>query len=103
MVDGDGTIPLLGLGYMCVKGWRPGGSLNPHGTAVVTREYQHEALPLLHDMRSGPRSGDHVDIMGNYELITDIVQISTGNVGSTMQRIHSDIHQITSRVDLGSH
>ena len=39
-MTGDGTVPLVSLGYMCVEGWKD-KSLNPSGNDVVTREYPH--------------------------------------------------------------
>jgi len=38
--DGDGTVPLVSLGYMCVEGWQD-RSRNPAGVRIVTKEYQH--------------------------------------------------------------
>lgn len=37
--DGDATIPLLSLGYMCAKGWRQDPVRNPSGTRTIIREY----------------------------------------------------------------
>ena len=36
--NGDGTIPLISLGYMCVEGWQ-NKDLNPSGIPVTTIEY----------------------------------------------------------------
>lgn len=38
--DGDATVPLMSLGWMCVKGWKD-SRRNPAGIEVVTREYEH--------------------------------------------------------------
>ncbi|KAH3759738.1 phospholipid:diacylglycerol acyltransferase [Pelomyxa schiedti] len=65
-VDGDGTIPLISLGYMCVKGWPDNDVLNPGRSPVVTKEYQHHPASL--NIRGGHSTGDHVDIMGNRQL-----------------------------------
>lgn len=35
--DGDGTVPLVSLGYMCVDGWK-WDRYNPSNSPVVTRE-----------------------------------------------------------------
>lgn len=40
--DGDGTIPVLSLGSMCVRGWKGKTRWNPAGIEVVT---QGEYLP----------------------------------------------------------
>jgi hypothetical protein len=36
--DGDGSVPLLSMGYLCVDGWKR-KEFNPSGAKVVTREY----------------------------------------------------------------
>jgi len=76
--DGDGTIPLLSLGYMCVEGWK-NKFYNPSELKVYTREYVHTPSNALVDPRGGPGTGDHVDIMGNHQLIDDILSILTGS------------------------
>ena len=35
--DGDGTIPIVSLGAMCVKGWKGKTKWNPAGIKVVTQ------------------------------------------------------------------
>ncbi|EIE87807.1 hypothetical protein RO3G_12518 [Rhizopus delemar RA 99-880] len=48
--DGDGTVPLLSLGYMCTPsgGWTKHANLyNPGQSPVILREYQHELDVLL--------------------------------------------------------
>lgn len=73
--DGDGTVPLMTLGYMCraPNGWR-----NRVGR-VVTREFRHnsEAMSALR-LRGNVVSGDHVDLLGNFELIETLMTIATG-------------------------
>lgn len=81
--DGDGTVPLISLGFMCHSGWRVqplrdsdsvfGAQLNPGLSRVVCREYQ-ESAPIMSLVRS-TTSADHVDIIGNHELISDIIKI----------------------------
>lgn len=44
--DGDGTIPVLSLGAMCVKGWKGKTKWNPAGIEVVTQGESRAALPL---------------------------------------------------------
>eukprot|EP01029_Cantina_marsupialis_P029544 TRINITY_DN781821_c0_g1_i1.p1 TRINITY_DN781821_c0_g1~~TRINITY_DN781821_c0_g1_i1.p1 ORF type:complete len:804 (-),score=207.62 TRINITY_DN781821_c0_g1_i1:224-2635(-) len=41
--EGDGTVPLLSLGYMCRDGWQR-KHLNPAGVKVITREYEHKPI-----------------------------------------------------------
>lgn len=35
--DGDGTIPVVSLGAMCVKGWKGETRWNPSGMEVITQ------------------------------------------------------------------
>jgi phospholipid:diacylglycerol acyltransferase len=35
--DGDGTIPVVSLGSMCVKGWKGKTKWNPAGIEVITQ------------------------------------------------------------------
>lgn len=76
--EGDGTVPLLSLGYMGLKGWRQYKHLNPSKIQVVVREYKDDVTNLrVTDVRGGPRSGDHVDILGNHALTMDLLRIVT--------------------------
>lgn len=65
--DGDGSVPLISLGYICADAWqRESSGLNPSGAKVYTREYEHRSEFVVDDfVRSGPGSGDHVDFLGN--------------------------------------
>ena len=76
--DGDGTVPLVSLGLMCVhpelwKGseGKTSTAYNPSGLPVRTREYRHEPLKdfdlfaALSSAGGGGTSADHVDILGN--------------------------------------
>jgi len=59
---------------MCIDGWKR-RRFNPAGMSVVTREYRdlNESLAVLRSVTSV----DHVDIMGNYELIADLLYIAS--------------------------
>ena len=74
LTDGDGTVPLVSLGYMCIDGWRS-KRWNPSGLPVITREYRdlNESLPMLRSATSV----DHVDIMGNSDMIADLIYIAS--------------------------
>eukprot|EP00466_Bigelowiella_natans_P008669 jgi/Bigna1/56399/estExt_Genewise1Plus.C_980022 len=100
-VDGDGSVPLLSMGLMCAKGSAP-SPLNPKETPVVCREYLHKPSMTITDplARSGPGSSDHVDIMGNHELMTDIMLIAAGRHDEVRERIGSNINDIASYLDL---
>ncbi|KAL7578474.1 hypothetical protein ACA910_011543 [Epithemia clementina (nom. ined.)] len=106
--NGDGSVPLLSLGYVCVDAWtRPNGArrgpnLNPGQAAVYTREYPHLPESTLEDpFRSGPKSGDHVDFLGNVDMTTDLLRIVTDFEASTtvnQNQIHSNIVEISQQV-----
>ena len=70
--DGDGTVPLISLGYMCSAGWK-GKRLNPGGSTIITREYL-EVNATMAILRAAT-STDHVDIMGNSEIISDLIRV----------------------------
>jgi phospholipid:diacylglycerol acyltransferase len=89
-VNGDGTVPLFSLGFMCRSpfGWQSRlGSSN-----VVTVEHHHAAEML--DPRGGVATGDHVDIMGNYRVIEDVLRIVTGAAADVQDHIISEIDDI---------
>ncbi|KAI8638539.1 Lecithin:cholesterol acyltransferase-domain-containing protein [Parasitella parasitica] len=69
--DGDGTVPLLSLGYMCSPSgaWTKHADLyNPGHSPVILREYMNEASISKLDVRGGCKASDHVDILGNWEM-----------------------------------
>lgn len=100
--DGDGTVPLVSLGYMCRDGWRKDGGLNPSGTEVVTREYVDYASSVLSgDVRGGPATSKHVEILGNHKVIRDILDIVAHGGRDDevrMDVVHSRIDDISQRV-----
>ena len=102
--DGDATVPLLSLGYMCRKWAQPGRNRhNPSGIGVYTRERRHEARMSLSDPgRAGPAAGEHVDILGNVGVIEDVVRIATGfEVEDKVNEdiIVSDLRRIVQTID----
>lgn len=54
MGEGDGTVPLLSMGYMCVRGWKY-RRYNPAGVKITTFEMPHE--PDRFNPRGGPNTG----------------------------------------------
>jgi phospholipid:diacylglycerol acyltransferase len=72
--DGDGSVPLLSLGLVCAHGWRQ-PYLNPASIPIVTREYKHQPVSMIADVRGGPLSSDHVDILGNEQMLMDVIEI----------------------------
>mmetsp|Transcript_670 Transcript_670/g.1073 ORF Transcript_670/g.1073 Transcript_670/m.1073 type:complete len:691 (-) Transcript_670:39-2111(-) len=101
--DGDGSVPLLSLGYMCQKFAEPRSKHNPSGIKVFTRERMHDAeISLTDPGRGGPRSGEHVDILGNVGVMEDVVRIATGlDVEEKVDKdiIVSDLKNIVKRLD----
>ena len=97
-VDGDGSIPLVSLGYVC-RHWRDNRKLNPANVSVVSREYHHRALPLGVGGFQGKTEGDHVNIMGNEDMIADILSVVAGRAEDVRERIVSDIDHLSSVID----
>ena len=92
--DGDGTVPLRSLGLVCASshGWNGTTPLNPGGSPVVLKEYKHK--PMFGLLQGGGKSADHVDIMGNTELLQDLVRIVTKKTSPKVKnRIYSNILQ----------
>ncbi|XP_075474159.1 phospholipid:diacylglycerol acyltransferase 1-like isoform X2 [Primulina tabacum] len=100
-VDGDETVPVLSAGFMCAKGWRGKTRFNPSGIRTFIREYNH-APPLTLLEGRGTQSGAHVDIMGNFALIEDIIKVAAGATGEDIggDQIHSGIFKWSQRIKL---
>ncbi|KAL7559038.1 hypothetical protein ACA910_016380 [Epithemia clementina (nom. ined.)] len=101
--DGDGSVPLLSLGYLCADAYqRPSSGLNPSKSAVYTREYPHRPEFTVDDpMRSGPKSADHVDVLGNVDMTTDLLRVLTDFEVEKVNenKIHSDIYRIAEQIN----
>ncbi|KAK9918842.1 hypothetical protein WJX75_007445 [Coccomyxa subellipsoidea] len=97
--DGDGTVPLISTGVMCQKHWRE-KQLNPSGLRVVSREYPHEPVAAYKDLRGGPRSADHVDILGHMDVLSDILTIASGHGDQLEDKIISDVKRIADNIKL---
>ena len=95
--DGDGTVPLISLGYMCADGWR-NPLLNPHDVKIGLREYDHSPTSFISDPRGGPGSADHVDILGNAEMIQDILRLAAGKGNQLNDRFISRIKEISVKI-----
>jgi phospholipid:diacylglycerol acyltransferase len=102
-VDGDGSVPLVSLGYLCADAWqRKSSGLNPSGAKVYTREYLHKKEFVVDDpVRGGPHSADHVDILGNEDMLADLVRIVSGVDEESVQENHivSDIKEISAAIN----
>ena len=123
-VDGDGTVPLASLGFMCRRGWRS-KTLNPSGSPTLTLEYGHNvtvfpqecddtseetawqtagrlSADVLNVLRK-PDKGDHVDLLGAEALINDVLQLACGRGDTLKDRVASDIDAISEQIarDIG--
>ena len=78
--DGDGTVPLESLGTICAHAWQNVSRLNPGKVNVVVRELVHgESYSVLSRAdAAGGSSVDHVDIMGNGQVIRDLLYLALG-------------------------
>lgn len=101
--DGDGSVALLSLGYMCQKWKEPRNKHNPHRVKVYTREKMHKGTAQIRDPgRGGPDSGEHCDILGNDGTLEDVVRIATDfevDVHVDHDDIKSDLRRIMDEID----
>ena len=100
-VDGDETVPVLSAGFMCAKGWRGATRFNPSGIRTYIREYDHAPPANLLEGR-GTQSGAHVDILGNFALIEDILRVAAGTAAEELggDRVYSDIFKWSEKINL---
>ncbi|RZB58929.1 Phospholipid:diacylglycerol acyltransferase 1 isoform B [Glycine soja] len=100
-VDGDETVPVLSSGFMCAKGWRGKTRFNPSGMRTYVREYDHSPPANLLEGR-GTQSGAHVDIMGNFALIEDVIRVAAGAKGEDLggDKVYSDIFKWSEKIKL---
>ncbi|KAI5140442.1 phospholipid:diacylglycerol acyltransferase [Nematocida parisii] len=94
--DGDGTVPVVSLGYMGISGWKK-KSLNPYGVKTVNREYKHVPSTSILEVRGGKYTAEHVNILGNIDLIRDILEISSGK--TLPNKILSNLQEIADEID----
>ncbi|XP_054822750.1 phospholipid:diacylglycerol acyltransferase 1-like [Prosopis cineraria] len=100
-VNGDETVPVLSAGFMCAKGWRGRTRFNPSGIRTYIREYDHAPPANLLEGR-GTQSGNHVDILGNFALIEDIIRVAAGATGEDLggDRVYSEIFEYSEKINL---
>ncbi|KAG5188033.1 Lecithin:cholesterol acyltransferase-domain-containing protein [Tribonema minus] len=102
LVNGDGTVPLLSLGYMCSEGWKNDKyPYNPSKINVTTVEYPH--LPAGFSLRGGGTSGDHIDVLGNVELLEGLMAIAAGKGDLIRERVITNIKEVSASIDLLTH
>ncbi|KAK1288850.1 Phospholipid:diacylglycerol acyltransferase 1 [Acorus calamus] len=101
LADGDETVPVLSAGFMCAKGWRGKTRFNPSGIRTYIREYDH-APPSNFLEGRGTQSGAHVDIMGNFALIEDVIRVAAGATGEELggDQVYSDIFKWSKKINL---
>jgi phospholipid:diacylglycerol acyltransferase len=99
--DGDGSVPLVSLGYICGDAWtRKNSGLNPGGTKVVTVEYKNQQEFTPDDpFRGGPRSADHVDILGNLDMTEDFLRVVSDFKPRTESRIVSKLREVAEEIN----
>jgi len=99
--DGDISVPLVSLGYMCADAWKNSPRLNPSNMEIITKEYANKGEWQVNDpMRGGPHSSNHVDILGNVDVTMDIIKVATNFRESEVEdHFVSDIHEIAHEIN----
>ncbi|KAJ2121896.1 phospholipid:diacylglycerol acyltransferase [Coemansia sp. RSA 720] len=97
--EGDGTVPLLSLGYMCADAWRK-PLFNPHGVRIVTREFRHNPLAVFKDIRGGAEAADHINILGNHDVTADMLRIVAGHGHKVQDQFSSNIREYAARINI---
>jgi len=98
MSDGDYSCPVVSLGSMCLKGWHD-PRRNAARIPCTIKEYADKPTTLVRGrtIRGGAESGDHIDILGNDELLIDVLNVVSGK--HVDGRIVSDIEAIVEKWD----
>ncbi|KAF4976622.1 hypothetical protein FZEAL_6736 [Fusarium zealandicum] len=97
MGEGDGTVNLISTGYMCNTGWRM-KRYNPAGVKVTVVEMPHE--PERFNPRGGPRTADHVDILGRHNLNELVLRVAGGKGDTIMDYVVSNIKEYAAKVKI---
>ncbi|KAH8904589.1 LACT-domain-containing protein [Coniochaeta sp. PMI_546] len=95
--EGDGTVNLLSMGYMCNKGWKI-QRYNPAGVKVTVVEMPHE--PERFNPRGGPNTADHVDILGRQKLNELILKVAAGRGDTIEETVVSNIRDYAEKVKI---
>ncbi len=85
-----------------MSGWKTEQNrYNLGHSECITREYEHKPCSIVRDLRGGPETADHVDIMGNYELTADVLRIVSNSEDQLVgNRIISHIKKYAAQVVL---
>lgn len=97
MGEGDGTVSLLSMGYMCSRGWRI-KRYNPAGVKITVHEMLHE--PDSYSSRGGPNTADHVDILGRASLNDLLLRVAGGKGDMVQEHYVSNIREYSNRVKI---
>ncbi|KAL9090804.1 MAG: hypothetical protein Q9159_001745 [Coniocarpon cinnabarinum] len=97
MGEGDGTVNLLSLGYMCNKGWKI-PRYNPAGVKITVQEMPHE--PDRFSPRGGPNTGDHVDILGRSGLNDLVLKVAGGKGDLVEEEVVSRIREYAEKIKI---
>ena len=95
MGEGDGTVNLLSTAYMCNRGWHM-KRYNPAGSQITVVEMPHE--PERFSARGGPKTADHVDILGRQNLNELILRVAAGKGSTISNYVVSKIHDYAAKV-----
>lgn len=94
MGEGDGTVNLMSMGYMCNRGWHI-KRYNPANVKITVVEMPHE--PDRFSPRGGPNTADHVDILGRQNLNEFILRIAAGRGDSIRDSVVSNIREYAAK------
>jgi len=97
MGEGDGTVNLLSTGYMCNRGWTM-KRYNPAGSKITVVEMPHE--PERFSPRGGPKTADHVDILGSQSLNELIIKVAAGKGDTIGNYVVSNIMEYADKVKI---
>ncbi|KJK84170.1 hypothetical protein H634G_00533 [Metarhizium anisopliae BRIP 53293] len=97
MGEGDGTVNLLSTGYMCNRGWHM-KRYNPGNSRITVVEMPHE--PERFNPRGGPKTADHVDILGRQNLNELILRIAAGKGDTITDYVVSNIGEYADKVKI---
>ncbi|KAI9018017.1 Lecithin:cholesterol acyltransferase-domain-containing protein [Phycomyces nitens] len=101
--NGDGTVPLISLGYMCTPsgGWTKHADLyNPGHNPVTIKEYVNEQPESKLDVRGGSKAGDHIDILGNWEMTLDVLRVVSNQSFNITNRLITKIDEFAQKINL---
>ncbi|CAO3589733.1 unnamed protein product [Absidia cylindrospora] len=104
LTDGDFTVPVISSGFMSSPlggGWTKHADLyNPGHNQIIAREYQHKTTKGTVFNRGAPGSAKHVEILGNAELLLDLLQIVSNRGENVTKRLYSNIEIMAQQISL---